>query len=44
METSAEGSRSAVGRELAALAMAASSYLDPFSRAELEALATSLKA
>jgi hypothetical protein len=44
METSAEGSRSAVSRELGALAVAAASYLDPFSRAELETLAASLKA
>jgi hypothetical protein len=44
METSAAGSRSAVGRELASLAAAASSYLDPLSRAELEALAAALKA
>jgi len=43
LETSAGGSRSVVARELAALAVAAASYLDPFSRGELETLAASLK-
>jgi hypothetical protein len=43
LETSAGGSRSVVARELAALAAAAASYLDPLSRGELDALATSLK-
>jgi hypothetical protein len=43
LESSAAGGRSAMGRELAALATAAASYLDASSRAELDALATSLK-
>ena len=43
LETSAGGSRAVVAREVAALATAAESYLDPFARAELDALATSLK-
>jgi hypothetical protein len=43
LESSAEGGRAAMARELATLATAAASYLDPSSRAELDALATSLK-
>jgi hypothetical protein len=43
-EASVDGSKTAVGKEVAALATAASSYLDPSSRAELEALAGSLRA
>jgi hypothetical protein len=44
LESSAEGSRATIGRELAALAAAATSYLDAPSRGELETLATSLRA
>jgi hypothetical protein len=43
LESSAEGGRSAMGRELAGLATAAASYLDASSRAELDSLAASLK-
>ena len=43
LETSASGSRAVVARELAALAAAAASYLDSFSRAELDSLAASLQ-
>jgi hypothetical protein len=43
LETSADGGRTAMARELAALATAAAPYLDPFARSELDALATSLK-
>ena len=42
VESSAEGSRGTVRRELAALTAAAAPYLDAGSRGELEALATSL--
>jgi hypothetical protein len=42
-DVSVDGTRNAVGREVSALATAASSYLDASSRAELEALAGSLK-
>ena len=38
MESSAKGSLSAVAREVAALHSACASYLDPGSRAELDAL------
>lgn len=41
-ESSVDGGPVALSREVAALALAASSYLDPQSRAELEALALSL--
>ena len=42
-ESSVDGKPAAVGREIAALAQAAATYLDPPSRAELEALAVSLR-
>ena len=42
-DASVDGTRVAVGREVSALATAASSFLDAASRAELEALAGSLK-
>jgi hypothetical protein len=42
-ELSVEGRAGEVGKEVAALVVAASSYLDPQSRAELVALATSLR-
>jgi hypothetical protein len=43
-DATADGTKTAIGRELSALATAASVYLDAPSRAELEALAGSLKA
>lgn len=43
VESSASGSRAGVARELATLIAAATSYLDPLSRGELEALAVSLQ-
>ena len=42
-ESSVDGAPSAVGREIAALAQAATTYLDAHSRAELETLASSLR-
>lgn len=43
VESTAEGSRSSVGRELSELALAGSGYLDVGSRAELETLAAALR-
>ena len=43
MEATVAGSPESVGRELAELALAGSSYLDPASRAELETLAASIR-
>ena len=42
-EMSVDGRAAAIGKEVAALAIAAASYLDPQSRAELDALATRLR-
>jgi hypothetical protein len=42
-EMSVDGRAAAVGKELSALAQAAASYLDPQSRAELDALAAVLR-
>ena len=44
VESTVEGSRAAVGRELAELALAGSGYLDAGSRVELETLAATLRA
>jgi hypothetical protein len=43
VESTAEGTPEVIGRELADLAAAGSSFLDPASRAELETLAASLR-
>ena len=42
IESTGKGSAAAVGREVATLASASASYLDPASRAELRSLAESL--
>ena len=42
-EMSVEGRAAAVGKEIAALALAAASYLDSQSRAELDALSSALR-
>ncbi len=42
MESTADGSPATIGHELAQLALAGAAYLDPGSRAELDALAASL--
>ena len=42
-ELSVDGKPTAVAREVAALSLAATTYLDPQSRAELDALASSLR-
>jgi hypothetical protein len=42
-DLSVDGQSAPVAKEVAALALAAASYLDPQSRAELDALSTSLK-
>lgn len=43
LESSGSGKRSSVARDLAALASAATTYLDPGSLSELEALGASLR-
>ena len=42
-DSSVDGEPSAVGREITALALAAATYLDAHSRAELETLASALR-
>jgi hypothetical protein len=42
-ELSVEGSPAEVGKEVAALVLAATAYLDPQSRAELDALSVALR-